>query len=129
MTKEQILKAIDDSIKKWQYIVYFKGSLKMNHYKYSQCLLCILFVRDCWIYLMENEKEIECPIYYFTKAPICRNTPFYNTSLWANIDADIGISFIPKLKFIYDNHMLSLLYDIRRKFIIDINSKKPYYNL
>ncbi len=128
MTNEQILRAIDDSIKKWQYIVYFKGSLKMTKYKDGACPLCKLFGPDCW-YNSEEDFEYDCPIYYFTKEPVCQNTPFYNTSLWTIICNNGYNKFIHKQKFIQDNHMLSVLYDVRRRFIEDINSKRSYYNL
>lgn len=125
MTNNEILRAIDASIKKWKKIVQFADITTLR----LTCPLCDLFRNDCTAFMPFDEVRVHyCPVQCFTGSEeldydnqFCRATSFYKTSVWKTH----GFYKDPqKLNPQADNHMLSELYEIRRRFIASIHERK-----
>ena len=89
------LKTLDENIKKWQVVVYDKIFTK-------ECSLCD-----------ENNDCNDCIICQVTGVDHCLGTPFYGTTVFYFSHN----SEIPENSKIYDNLMLSKIYEIRLAYI------------
>lgn len=98
-TQAEIFEAIDESIKKWQDIVY------KREYDPS-CPLCDLM----------TEYDTDCPdctICIINHSESCKNTYFYHTTIWSPLRG----------KRKYDNLMLIQLHEIRLAYLRKIISQ------
>jgi len=98
------LKALDESIEKWRGIV-----AGVAYYTGNQCPLCD--------YNNEYDNGCEsCIITHITGKTLCLNTPYYATNYYRPYPSYTGLQ--------QNNHMLSCLYDIRRRYIAEAYNVK-----
>ena len=95
-TKEQVLHAIDNSIKYWKGIVHKNQRCKGC----EGCDLCMLFNTDA-IYKDPNATSCNsCPVYIMTGSRYCDDTPYKATQYYESTIA-------------HKNFELSFLYEVR----------------
>ena len=110
MKKLKQLKSLDKSIEKYKDVVYKRKYTKI-------CPLCVF--NEQW------EKGTHfiacdfCIIAHYTKEQQCYNTSFYETSVYILCYQSFTNKKVTKKNRIADNHMLSELYEIRRRYIAD----------
>lgn len=110
---DEVLEALDESIRKWQDVVY-----NGNYQKPTACPLCVLLAENDYFDedLNDYVECLACPISTLTGSRHCKRTPFYETSVWL---FEIGRRHLAQepeaLKA--NNEMLVFLHDVRHKYI------------
>ncbi len=104
---DEVLKAIDKSIDKWKSIV-----LHRVDFEETACALC---------HELGGEGCQLCPLHIFTGSRGCFGTPYYGTTQWYESCGTYSEQLIE------NNRMLTMLYEVRRQWVVDgENSYVPY---